>query len=125
MTTKTVPVARRVGEITESCHFGAEHRITYVQVKRLVDTGRRQTVDNGYETVEERILLDRQGREYLTRSPIDFSGGTLYMRQTDRAVFGRMPSGMARDITGRPLTPKTPPGPAWTPPAPDPAGVPL
>lgn len=124
-TDRPVLVHRKVGSVTETCDYGQDHEVTYVQSKRLFDTGRREYVHNGYSKVEERVMVDHQGREYVSRSPIDFSGGTTYVRRADRVWFGRLPSGRVRDLAGRPLDPRTPPGPAWTVPEPDPAGVPL
>lgn len=106
--------ARVVGTVSETCSHGDKHEVKYVQTKRLFDTGRRESVHNGYDAVAERVLVDHQGREYVSHSPVDYWGSTFYHRREDKKSFSRMPPGLVRDLAGRPLTPGTPPGPPWT-----------
>lgn len=108
-----VTVHRKVGTVTEACPFGEQHSITYYAGKKLTPTGETIPVHNGYEHVAERVLVDAQGRRYVTRSPIDFWGGTAYSREDGKAHFTSRLDRFARDVFGRPLNDRTPPGPAW------------
>ena len=110
----TITAYRKVGELFERCAFGTDHPVSYYEVKRLTDTGETREYDNGYTIDQTGLFRDTQGRIYHNWPPIDYSGGSRFVRE-DRASFSLSAASrqLSRDLLGQSLNEQTPAGPAW------------
>lgn len=115
---RRVTAARDVGRTSEKCPYGETHDVTYYEVKYLTATGETRMHDNGYEQNQTPLFTDAQGRVYHQHVGIDFHNNISYVRdpgpgETNGVYFSGQVGRLARDLTGKPLTDRTPPGPSW------------
>lgn len=114
----TRTVYRTVGRVVETCAYGCEHEVAYVEVKHLTATGQTRVHDNGYEQRETPLYVDAQGRTYHQHVSIDYFNNITFVRDDDpnwRPFTPRPEGTLARDLAGKPVTAATPAGPAWGP----------
>jgi hypothetical protein len=110
-------VYRRVHRTEERCPYGDYHQVSYYEVKFLEDTGETYSYNNGYETRDEKIWVDRQGRRYYMQHSVDYTQNTSLVRkdyEDEVTLWSPYLDRNARDLAGNPLNKQTPAGPPLT-----------
>lgn len=107
-------VYRESFAIVEACNYGCPHSVTYFETVELTPTGQTRPFDDGYNTTDEPLYADNDGRIYHRHHAFD-SGRSYYRRDGDRgfgfdATTRSARENLARDLNGQPLTDKTPAG---------------
>lgn len=98
-------VWNRVREDVEVCPYGDKHRVGIYTSAIIFKTDRTWQRDY-YGPITEEIWEDECGCEVRRYSPVDFYGGTYWVDPEGK--HWEHPRGLARDISGSPLTDKTP-----------------
>lgn len=107
-------IARKVGHVTETCNYGCEHQIDYVESHFVSPTGETREYDNGYSKDQTPLVADRNGRIYHSHPPTDMYGSTIYVRDDDKARFTRRPSGNPERLLSGHGVKNCPDGPKWS-----------
>jgi len=88
---KPITVYRVIDTELVVCSLSETHEVKLVARKFLGPVVAERSHDNGYGWQLERVRLDAQGREYESRSPIDFYGSTSWWRAVDKVHWDSRP----------------------------------
>ena len=83
------------------CEYGYKHMVDLYETTTIYPTGRTWLCDNGYTKEQEPVYEDAEGREYLAKPPIDYYGGTAYLRPKDDGGYTfwhRRPPALGRPV---------------------------